>query len=56
MISHLENVPELDTINLSNNLIKNLEGLATCTKVPILTATMLLCRTMHCSRMAVACK
>ncbi len=34
-ISHLDACPELDTINLSNNLVKHLDGLACCKKVSV---------------------
>ena len=38
-ISHLEGVPELDTLNISHNMVKRLEGLSVCPKLTTLLAT-----------------
>ncbi len=38
-ISHLENAPTLDTLNVSNNQITKLEGLSVCPKLCTLIAT-----------------
>ena len=41
-ISHLEGSPELDTLNISNNLLTKLEGLsASCPKVRCTTKQMM---------------